>query len=115
MPAVLFEFGFMDNLREARLMLNVAFQKEYAQEVSKAVCEFYEVSYVPASKPVENKPASKPSSTPKKEESVQILTGGLNSNSVKIIAEYFIAKKWWGQLQFEAPGNPRMLSGGLDS
>jgi integrase len=34
-----------------------------------------------------------------KEESVQILTGGLNADSVKIIAEYFIAKKWWGILE----------------
>ncbi|MFY0758722.1 N-acetylmuramoyl-L-alanine amidase [Metabacillus dongyingensis] len=116
MPAVLFEFGFMDNLREARLMLNVAFQKECAQEVAKAVCEYYGVSYVPESKPVA-KYAPKPvhsAAAPKREESVQILTGGLNADSVKIIAEFFIAKKWWGQLQFEAPGNPRMLSGGLD-
>ncbi|UAL51302.1 hypothetical protein LIT32_19260 [Bacillus sp. CMF21] len=45
-----------------------------------------------------------------KQGSVQIHTGGITADSVKIIAEYFIAKKWWGQLQFEAPGNPRMLS-----
>lgn len=64
----------------------------------------------PTSKPAP-KPVVKPA--PKKEESVQILTGGLNSTSAKEITEYFIAKKWWGQLQFEAPDNPRMLSGGL--
>jgi N-acetylmuramoyl-L-alanine amidase len=47
MPAVLFELGFMDNLREARLMLNVAFQKECAREIAQACCQFYGVGYVP--------------------------------------------------------------------
>lgn len=45
MPAVLIEFGFMDNLREALLMINVAFQKECAQEVAKAVCEYFGITY----------------------------------------------------------------------
>lgn len=45
MPAVLFELGFMDNEREARLMLNVDFQKECAIELAMAVCEFYGVKY----------------------------------------------------------------------
>lgn len=46
MPSVLFEFGFMDNEREALLMLDVAFQKECARELAMAVCEFYGVPYV---------------------------------------------------------------------
>ena len=46
MPSVLFEFGFMDNEREALLMLNADFQRECATEVAKAVCEFYGVPYV---------------------------------------------------------------------
>lgn len=45
MPAVLFECGFMDNKREALLMLESSFQKEVAQEIAKAVCEFYGVKY----------------------------------------------------------------------
>lgn len=46
MPSVLFEFGFMDNEREALLMLNKDFQKECARELAMAVCEFYGVPYV---------------------------------------------------------------------
>ena len=46
MPAVLFELGFMDNEKEAQLMLSDTFQKECASELAKAVCEFYGVPYV---------------------------------------------------------------------
>ena len=59
MPAVLFELGFMDNKREALLMVDVNFQKECAQEIAKAVCEFYGKKYVSSntvSKP--NKPVN---------------------------------------------------------
>lgn len=59
MVAVLFELGFMDNEREAKLMLNVAFQKECARELAMAACEYYNVKYVPEitqeRKPVEKK------------------------------------------------------------
>lgn len=49
MPAVLFELGFMDNKREALLMINKDFQKECAREIAQAVCEFYGVKYIPES------------------------------------------------------------------
>ena len=47
MPAVLFELGFMDNNREALLMIDKSFQKECAQEIAMAVCEYYGVKYTP--------------------------------------------------------------------
>lgn len=47
MPAVLFELGFMDNNREALLMVDKSFQKECAQEIAMAVCEYYGVTYKP--------------------------------------------------------------------
>ncbi len=37
MPAVLFELGFMDNNREALLMIDKSFQKECAVELAQAV------------------------------------------------------------------------------
>lgn len=46
MPAVLVECGFMDNLREAKLLLTDAYRRETAQEIAKAVCEFYGVKYM---------------------------------------------------------------------
>lgn len=45
MPSVLVEFGFMDNKREAMLMIDKKFQKECALEVAKAICAFYKVTY----------------------------------------------------------------------
>ncbi|MCM3598731.1 N-acetylmuramoyl-L-alanine amidase [Metabacillus idriensis] len=115
MPAVLFEFGFMDNLREARLMLNVDFQKECAQEVALAVCEYYKVPYIPVAKPLQavSKP-DKQTDAPKKEESVQILTGGLSPEMVKEVTQFFKVKEWWAKINFTTDGeNPRALTGGL--
>jgi len=47
MPAALIEFGFMDDpgLKEARLMLNKAFQQECAQETAKGICKYFGVPY----------------------------------------------------------------------
>lgn len=47
MPAVLIEFGFMDDpgLKEARLMLNKAFQQECARETAQGICKYFGVPY----------------------------------------------------------------------
>ncbi|MBA4494674.1 N-acetylmuramoyl-L-alanine amidase [Paenactinomyces guangxiensis] len=57
MPAVLIEYGFMDDprLEEAKRMIDPAFQKECAVETAKGVCEYFGVKYVP-----EQPPAPKP-------------------------------------------------------
>lgn len=47
MPAVLVECGFMDNEREAKLMIDVGYQKECAREIAQGICSFYGVTYVP--------------------------------------------------------------------
>lgn len=46
MPAILSENGFMDNKREALLMVNVDFQKEVAMEHAQGVCDYFNVKYV---------------------------------------------------------------------
>lgn len=46
MPAILTENGFMDNKREAMLMINPNFQKEVACEHAKGICEYFGVPYV---------------------------------------------------------------------
>lgn len=46
MPAILSENGFMDNPREALLMLNVDFQKEVAREHAQGICDYFEVKYI---------------------------------------------------------------------
>ncbi len=45
MPAILIEAGFMDNLTEAKLLLQDAFRKECAVELAKATCEVFGITY----------------------------------------------------------------------
>lgn len=45
MPAILSENGFMDNKREARLMINTDFQKEVAKEHVQGICKYFGVTY----------------------------------------------------------------------
>lgn len=46
MPAILIEYGFMDYEKEAKLMLDKKHQEKCAEAVAKAVCEYFEVTYV---------------------------------------------------------------------
>lgn len=46
--SILVENGFMDNEREALLMINEEFQRECAREQAQGVCEYFGVPYVPA-------------------------------------------------------------------
>lgn len=52
MPAVLTENGFMDNKREALLMIDVDFQKEVAREHAMGICDYFGVKYVPEKKKI---------------------------------------------------------------
>lgn len=45
MPSILSENGFMDNPREARLMIDTDFQKEVATEHVKGICKYFGVTY----------------------------------------------------------------------
>lgn len=64
MPAVLFELGFMDNNREALLMINKDFQKENAVELCKAVCECAGKEYKPEKVEQVSNPSKKPVAKP---------------------------------------------------
>ena len=46
MIAILSENGFMDNKREAMLMLDTNFQKEVAREHAKGICDYFNVKYI---------------------------------------------------------------------
>ena len=45
MPAILIEYGFMDVLKEAKLMLDSSHQKKCAESVCKAICKYFGVTY----------------------------------------------------------------------
>ena len=51
MPAILTESGFMDNLSEAKYMLDPTFQKNDAEATCKGICKTFGVTYI---KPDEN-------------------------------------------------------------
>jgi N-acetylmuramoyl-L-alanine amidase len=45
MPAILTESGFMDNLKEAKTMLDPVFQKQIAEAMCKGICDYFSVDY----------------------------------------------------------------------
>lgn len=53
MPAVLIEFGFMDDpkLEEAAQMIDPKVQKAFAVATAKGICEYFGISYVPETPP----------------------------------------------------------------
>jgi N-acetylmuramoyl-L-alanine amidase len=52
MPAILTEGGFMDNLKEAKLLLSDDYRRLYAASVAKGICKAFNYTYVEAAKPV---------------------------------------------------------------
>lgn len=72
MPAILIEYGFMDVLREAKLMLDTKHQKKCAESVCKAICKYFGVAY---------KKESTPTTTTKKKMIKNIHTGSINIRS----------------------------------
>jgi N-acetylmuramoyl-L-alanine amidase len=46
MPSVLVECAFMDNLKEAQLLLTEAFRQECADDITKGICEIFGKEYV---------------------------------------------------------------------
>lgn len=50
MPAALVECGFMDNPKEAKLLLSDSYRKLCAQALAKGLCKAYKMPYVPENK-----------------------------------------------------------------
>lgn len=46
MPAILTESGFMDNLEEAKTMLDPVFQKADAEATCRGICKYFDVTYI---------------------------------------------------------------------
>lgn len=84
MPAVLVECGFMDNVREAQLMLDVNYQKECAREIAQAICEFFGVKYVP-----EAAPAPKPDPAPTAKDPLVEALEVLKSKGIEFDLKYW--------------------------
>ncbi len=47
MPAILTESGFMDNLKEAKTMLDPEFQKADAEATCRGICKYFGIAYIP--------------------------------------------------------------------
>jgi N-acetylmuramoyl-L-alanine amidase len=59
MEAVLTELGFMDNIDDLKKLMSDSYRKECAIELAQALCEIYNVKYVPEPKPTTTKPTKK--------------------------------------------------------
>jgi N-acetylmuramoyl-L-alanine amidase len=75
MPAVLVEYGFMDDpgLDEAAQMIDPKVQKAFAVATAKGICEYFGVSYVPEKQPQPQKPSqpAKPQPAPAQSQPAQ--------------------------------------------
>lgn len=58
MPAILCECGFMDNLEEAKLMLDEDYQWKVAEAIGKGICNYLGVKYAPKPEPKPQQPKS---------------------------------------------------------
>jgi N-acetylmuramoyl-L-alanine amidase len=58
MPAILCECGFMDNLEEAKLMLDENYQRTVAEAIGRGICAYLGVKYVPKPEPKKEEAAS---------------------------------------------------------
>lgn len=74
MPAILSENGFMDNKREALLMIDPDFQREAAQEHAQGICKYFNVPYVKEPSVTASKPAIGYSS-PSLEKAINVTLG----------------------------------------
>ena len=83
MIAILSENGFMDNKREAMLMLDTNFQKEVAREHAKGICDYFNVKYI--DKKVIAKEVDK--NTNVKLYKVQVGAFGIRSNADNLVLE----------------------------
>ena len=86
MPAILCECGFMDNLEEAKLMLNENHQWKVAEAIGKGVCNYLGVKYVPKPQP---KPPSRQEARPNPNVLYRVQTGAFSN---KANADALLAK-----------------------
>lgn len=56
MPAILTENGFMDNKKEALLMIDEEFQEEVATEHAKGICDYFNIPYIEEATTPDNAP-----------------------------------------------------------
>lgn len=83
--AVLIEHGFMDNEKEALLMIDRDFINLRAEQVSRGVCNYFKMKYVPKSTivPKPAKPSTKPPVKITKKKYAKILVDKLNLHTKK--------------------------------
>lgn len=92
MPAILSENGFMDNKREALLMIDPNFQREVAIEHAKGICKYFGVPYV-------QKAPTKPTTT----KPHRVKTGAFNTadaakQAQMLMDRYNIASSKWSRV-----------------
>lgn len=81
MPAILVENGFMDVLKEARLMRCMEFQKEQARDILRGICDYYGLDYIAMR---DGATDSKKDSEPKKDDGLDKQIADLKAANEKL-------------------------------
>ena len=78
MPAILTESGFMDNMIEAKYMLDTEFQKNDAEATCKGICKTFDVTYIKPSESLSSMPTSNQDYTQEDVKYVRVKVDELN-------------------------------------
>jgi len=110
MPAVLLECGFMDNPREALLMIDKNFQKECAREIAQGICEYFGVKYVPEPTP-KIPQATTPKVKPANGVFYRVVTGSFKSKANAQARANELKKKGFDSFIAYENGHYRVVTG----
>ena len=92
MPAILSENGFMDNKREALLMIDPGFQEEVAREHVQGICKYFGVTYKENKKEVDgltNEPTLNAAQEKVRQEAIKLgITDG--KNPFRQVNQYYV-------------------------
>lgn len=84
MPAILTESGFMDNIEDAKKMLDPKFQKQIAESTCKGICKTFNVEYIQQADTTNKPNKTQPQKTDKKEDNEEVST---NTKFIRVLVD----------------------------
>lgn len=84
MPAILTESGFMDNIEDAKKMLNPKFQIKTAEATCKGICKTFNVEYIQQPDTTNKPNKTQPQKTDKKEDNEEVST---NTKFIRVLVD----------------------------
>lgn len=84
MPAILTESGFMDNIEDAKKMLDPKFQKQVAESTCEGICKTFNVEYIQQLDTTNKPNKTQPQKTDKKEDNEEVST---NTKFIRVLVD----------------------------